>query len=139
MAAEDVATDTLMKLYQHEKLKEIPTIAGWLFLTAKRNCLDIRQKEERERDLPDKVPQLFRSHHRPEALDKAMAEMRDWCVKKILNNVRDEEIWNLYCEGYHTDEIAEKMKMDEKTVGNRKSMARKKLQEKIKDCLCGNH
>ncbi|MEQ9009186.1 MAG: sigma-70 family RNA polymerase sigma factor, partial [Ekhidna sp.] len=128
--AENVASDTLIKLLQHEKPEEIENFESWLFSVAKNECLTYLSKTNRRKKLLDANYQVI-NNHLPEVEILFSMENMDQIIRSTLVE-KDYQIWQLHQQGYDNQEIAEIVGATEKTVANRKSAARAKLKEVFK-------
>ncbi|MEP5612193.1 MAG: RNA polymerase sigma factor [Cyclobacteriaceae bacterium] len=128
--AENVASDTLIKLLQYTKPEEIENFESWLFGVAKNECLTYLSTSERRRKLLDNNYRIEREHS-PEIEMRLSMENMDHLIQATLEE-RDYKIWLLHQQGYDNQEIAEIVGSTEKTVANRKSSARLKLKSAFK-------
>lgn len=124
-SAENVASDTLMKLLQHQSPGEIENFENWLFGVAKNECLTFLSKTERRRKLLDDNYKMAKESQ-PEVEVRFSFENLDQVIRETLD-AKDYQIWQLHQQGYDNHEIAEIIGSTEKTVANRKSAARIKL------------
>lgn len=129
--AENVASDTLIKLLQHSAPSEIENFEGWLFGVAKNECLTLLSKTERRRKLLNDNYKIEREHN-PEADMTFSLESMDQLIQSTLED-KEYKIWQLHQQGYDNIEIAEMIDSSEKTVANRKSVARAKLKTAFKE------
>lgn len=131
--AENAASETLIKLLQHKTPWEIENFENWLFTVAKNECNTVWATANRRRRIMEANPGLS-SDHAPEVEMKFSVENIDEIIKLHLDGT-DYKIWQLYQQGYDNREVAEITGMNEKTVANRKSMARIKLKQVLKEIL----
>lgn len=129
--AENAASETLIKLLQYPRPMEIENFESWLFTVAKNECNTIWATAERRRKLMEANYEVV-NDHRPEVEEKFSVENMDELIRRNLDET-DYKIWQLHQQGYDNDEIAEITNINEKTVANRKSMARSKLKLVLKD------
>lgn len=128
--AENVASETLLKLVGHENPEEIREVQGWLFTVAKNKCLTILSTQKRRTNKMDDIS-LTMNRVSYNTVDSRMdAEHYEKLINKALDK-RDNIIWELYQQGYDNKEIAEKLDIPYKTVANRKTEIRKILREAI--------
>lgn len=127
--AENVASDSILKLLTYPKLSEIEDIKMWLFITARNICFNQLKKLKRSQELsPQHQFSQFVAHTGEE---NVMADNVGSIIKECLDK-REYNIWQLHQEGYHNREIAAMLNSTEKTIANVKTMARKKLKERLK-------
>lgn len=129
--AENVASDTLIKLLQYPNPAEIENFEGWLFGVAKNECLTFLSKTERRRKLLDDNYKIEKEQN-PEAEMTFSIEGMDQLIQSTLDQI-EYKIWQLHQQGYDNLEIAEMIDSSEKTVANRKSAARTKLKKAFKE------
>lgn len=123
--AENVASDTLIKLLQHKRPEEIENFESWMFGVAKNECFTFLSKTERRRKLLDENYKT-ESDRLPDVEMRFSLENLDHVIQATLDE-RDYKIWQLHQQGYDNQEIADIIDSTEKTVANRKSAARAKL------------
>lgn len=128
--AENVASETLMKLLQHPNPNEIENFEGWMFKVAKNVSITYLTKHQHRIELLDKNYKK-EDNHPPEIEQVFSVENIDDVIRTSLDD-KDYQIWQLHQQGYDNQEIAEIIKSTVKTVANRKSMARNKLKEVFK-------
>lgn len=128
--AENVASETLIKLLQQSNPEEIENYEGWLFSVAKNQCLTTLSKTERRKKLLSENYHQEKDHI-PDVEMKFSLENIDDIIKTTLD-AKDYNIWQLHQQGYDNSEIAEIIASNEKTVANRKSIARTKLKHVFK-------
>jgi RNA polymerase sigma-70 factor (ECF subfamily) len=129
--AENAASETLIKLLQYAKPGEIENFERWLFTVVKNECNTIWSTAERRRKLLEDNYEVV-NNHTPEVDEKFSVENIDQLIRQNLDET-DYRIWQLYQQGYDNNEVAEIMRMSEKTVANRKSAARNKLKTVLKN------
>lgn len=129
--AENVASDTLVKLLQYPKPEEIENFEGWIFGVAKNECLTFLTKSERRRKLLNENYKVEREQ-KPEAEMSFSIESMDHLIQSTLDE-KEYKIWQLHQQGYDNLEIAEMIDSSEKTIANRKSAARTKLKIAFKE------
>lgn len=123
--AENIASDTLVKLLQHKNPKEIENFESWLFAVAKNECLTSMSKSARRQKLLDENYKAD-TKQPPDIEMRLSMENMDHLIHSTLNEA-DYKIWQLHQQGYDNREIADIIDASEKTVANRKSAARAKL------------
>lgn len=128
--AENAASDTLLKLLHHPDPGSIDNFESWLFTVARNECNTLWSSQERRKALLKENYEI-ELERRPEVEDRLSSENVDQLIRNNLDET-DYRIWQLYHEGYDNDEVASIMKMNEKTVANRKSAARMKLKSILK-------
>lgn len=128
--AENVASDTLIKLLQYPNPAEIESFEGWLFGVAKNECLSFLSKSERRRKLLSDNYKIERAQN-PDAETTFSMESMDRLIQLSLDD-KEYKIWQLHQQGYDNLEIAEMLGSSEKTIANRKSVARAKLKTAFK-------
>lgn len=128
--AENVASDTFVKLLTYPKLAEIKDIRIWLIVTARNICLNHLKRVRLGQEIVDRH---FSTVQAAPATGEAnmMADSIDKIIHDCLDQ-REYQIWQLHQDGYHNREIAEMINSTEKTVANVKTMARKKLKMRLK-------
>lgn len=129
--AENVASDTLVKLLQHQNPEEIENFESWLFGVAKNECLTFLSKSERRRKLLNDNYKIAKESQ-PDIEVRFSLENLDQVIREALD-AKDYKIWQLHQQGYDNKEIAEIIDSTEKTVANRKSAARIKLKRVLKE------
>ncbi len=131
--AENVASDTLIKLLQFPNPAEIENFENWIFTVAKNECLTFLSKSERRRKLlNDNYEEV--SRHAPEVEKTYSIQDMDQIIRNNLED-KDYKIWMLHQQGYDNSEISEIIGMNVKTVANRKSSARTKLKTILKKIM----
>lgn len=128
--AENVASDTLIKLLQHQKPEEIENFESWIFGVARNECLTFLSKTERRRKLLNDN-YTFENESVPDIETMFSVEGIDHLIQNTLEE-KDYKIWQLHQQGYDNHEIAEIINSTEKTVANRKSAARIRLKDVFK-------
>ena len=103
--AENVASDTLIKLLQYPDPEEIENFEGWLFGVAKNECLTFLSKTERRRKLLIDNYKIEREQ-KPEAETAFSIESMDQLMQSTLDE-KEYKIWQLHQQGYDNIEIAE--------------------------------
>ncbi|MEP1096346.1 MAG: RNA polymerase sigma factor [Cyclobacteriaceae bacterium] len=128
--AENVASDTLIKLLQYPNPEDIENFESWIFSVAKNECFTYLTTSERRKKLLDKNYRVDQEHS-PEVEMRFSMENMDHLIQSTLEE-KDCKIWLLHQQGYDNQEIAEIVGSTEKTVANRKSSARNKLKSVFK-------
>jgi len=128
--AENVASEVLIKLLQHQKVSEIENFEGWMFHVAKNECLTHLSKIERRKKLLNENYQV-KIENQPDVEKQVSQENIDHLIQSTLEE-KEYKIWQLHQQGYDNEEIADIIDSTEKTVANRKSAARAKLKEAFK-------
>lgn len=128
--AENVASDSLLKLIEKQDLETVKDIDAWLFTIAKNACLSLLSQNKRRKELIQQnvIEDLstFTKKHQFEQ------ENIDFVLKNTLTK-KEINIWNLHQEGYKNDEISIQLNIPIKTIANLKSVARKKIKSQIKN------
>ncbi len=133
--AENVASDTLIKLLQFPNPAEIENFENWIFTVAKNECLTFLSKSERRRRLlNDNYEEVTK--HAPEVESIYSVQDMDKIIRETLED-KDYKIWMLHQQGYDNSEIAEMTSINVKTIANRKSMIRVKLKAVLKEIMNG--
>jgi RNA polymerase sigma factor (sigma-70 family) len=133
--AENAASETLVRLLQHKAPGEIENFEHWLFTVAKNECHTVWSTAERRKKLLD-ANYMVMHEHSPEIDEVHSIENIDSIIKQNLDET-DFNIWQLHQQGYDNGEIAEITGMQEKTIANRKSVARNKLKNVLQDFFSG--
>ena len=128
--AENAASDTLLKFWNYEKLDEIRDVKTWLFVAAKNSCLNLINKTQRRRKIREDIRTKMSVVREADGEQQMMVKDIETLIRNTLNE-KEAQIWNLHQEGYGNEEIAESLGMKEKTVANLKTIARKKLKERL--------
>ena len=129
--AENAASETLIKLMDYKRPHEIDNFEKWLFVVARNSCNTLWSTQTRHKAILKENPELFKKRQEPEVELKISLENLKAVMKESLNET-EFNIWQLHYEGYYNEEIAEKLKMNPKSVANQKSEVRKKLRIAIK-------
>lgn len=129
--AENMASESFVRLLNTSKHTEIDHVEGWLFRVARNLCLNQLNQQANRRSIWEQIGQRFATIKAPEALDQLASQdwrdrMEQWFSKE------DQLIWQLHEEGYTNEEIAVKTGLQAKTVANRKSIIRNELRDKIR-------
>jgi RNA polymerase sigma factor (sigma-70 family) len=130
--AKNIASEALIKLLEYHPPDEIENPMAWLFRVAKHAAYSWFTKRKRRDGLNQVITsntQRFAENDGETSLDRRRMEDR---VKQTLNE-EENRIWDLHVDGYNNLEIAEIVGMPEKTVANKKSVARTKLREVFKN------
>lgn len=133
--AENAASETLIKLLQHDRPSEIENFENWLFTVAKNECNTIWSTAERRMKLLEKnyeTPNLQLA----EVETRFSSEDLNQFIQQNLD-ATDYKIWQLTQQGYDSKEVSEITGIHEKTVANRKSAARTKLKTALKKYYSG--
>lgn len=128
--AENVASDTLIKLMTCKNPQEIRDVELWIFTVAKNECLMYLKRVRKRHGL---LKMIFgtRPHHVDNGFwEKSDTETAEWLAEQILTG-KELAVWKLHDQGYSGEEIAKRMNISPKTAFNLKAMARKKLKEKM--------
>jgi RNA polymerase sigma factor (sigma-70 family) len=131
--AENAASETLIKLLQYPRPMEIENFESWLFAVAKNECNTVWATAERRRKLMEANYEVT-ENHAPEVEEKFSIENMDELIRRNLDET-DYKIWQLHQQGYDNNEMAEITGINEKTIANRKSMARAKLKLVLKAAI----
>jgi RNA polymerase sigma factor (sigma-70 family) len=133
--AENAASETLVRLLQHTAPAEIENFEHWLFTVAKNECTSIWTTAERRKKLLD-ANYVVMHEQLPEVEEVHAIENMDTLIKQNLDET-DFNIWQLHQQGYDNGEIAEITGINEKTIANRKSVARNKLKKVLQEICSG--
>jgi RNA polymerase sigma factor (sigma-70 family) len=130
--AKNIASDSLVKLLENEDAETIRNVQSWLFTVARNACNTHYTQNLRRGQILENLQGYFR---RTDRNDGGVRLEEESIEAKLVSLFSEDElkIWNLHQEGYDNVEIATKLDMNEKTVANRKSIARKKLLKSITD------
>lgn len=132
--AEDVAAQTLMKLWQYPNPKQIRNFQHWLFKVACNECLNYLNKHKRRRKILDGLKPFMQKKQDPSGEQEVIKKEMLAFVQKHLSG-KEYDIWQLDRQGYNNEEITEQLKAKYqpppkvKTVANLKSIAKNKLKK----------
>lgn len=129
--AENIASESFVRLLNMANKAEIASVEAWLFTVSKNLCKNHLSQQSNRRGIWEQICDRFASVNRPEAIDQLAAADWDRRMQEWFGPL-DCQVWQLHEQGYSNEEIAAKLQMTEKTVANRKSMIRKSLREKIR-------
>lgn len=124
--AENIASDSLMKLYENEEASSIRNAESWLYTVARNACNTKYTQSSRRSEILDSITDFFRTSTRNLGEEKIEEEELRSKMQSTLTK-EELDIWDLHQAGFDNEEIAQKLEMNSKTVANRKSIARKKL------------
>ncbi|GEM_PF-2549417 len=127
--AENAASDTLMKFWHYPNIAEIKDIRSWLFVAAKHICINYLSKTARRREI-DQTLNLPKKQSATAEQQMIAAGINE-IIKQTLNE-KEYAIWQLYQKGFDNKEISAQLHSSEKTIANLKTIARKKLQQRLK-------
>ena len=129
--AENMASESFVRLLSQARQAEIDTVEAWLFRVARNLCLNQLNQQTNRRSIWEQIGKRFATIKAPEALDQLASQ--DWQERtQQWFSTEDQDIWRLHEEGYTNEEIATKLGLRAKTVANRKSMIRNELRDKIR-------
>jgi len=113
--AEELAAEVFWKLWRNPKAQSGNT-GGWLYRAAVRMGLD-ELRRQRRRERYERLFDFFRSAASPEQLHAVEEEQRQ--VRTVLSvmKVRDSELLVLRSEGLSYLEVAEILRLNEKSIG----------------------
>lgn len=132
-AAEDIAQETFVRAYQHlsDFTPGRATFSSWLFLIARRQCLDLLRK--RSRQATDTLPApdtLVTRTARDEAARHELATAIEQAVSELPEDQRTTLLLAEY-EGQSTADIAAAMDASPKSVESRLYRARHFLRQRL--------
>lgn len=132
-AADDVAQETFVRAYQHlaDFTPGRATFASWLFLIARRQCLDLLRKRSRQATdtLPAPDAQTTRTA-RDDAATHELAAAIEQAVSELPEDQRTALLLAEY-EGQSTADIAAAMESSPKSVESRLYRARQFLRKRL--------
>ena len=128
--AQDAAAETLKAFLEHPDPKSIPNLKAWLLSVAHNISIKMIDKHTRRKRILDGISPSFKRTEELDISEQIDMERLRKGLRKILNE-KDYQIWQWEVQGFKDHEIAEKMKMNPKTVANRKSMIRKMILQKL--------
>ena len=128
--AENIASDSLLKLYENDDAASIRNAQSWVYTVARNSCNTRYTQESRRAEILESIHGYFRRTERNQGEVKLEREALREALKSVLST-EDLTIWDLHQAGYGNEEIAGKTGMNAKTVANRKSIARKKLMKRF--------
>lgn len=130
--AENVASETLLKLLQHPNPSEIKNFEHWMFTVAKNNCNTYWNKTNRRRSIWENISGLFSWKTTNEGSENITCSDMRKQMRQVLSEC-EYRIWELHELGYNNEEIAHRLKptynISLKRVANLKSQARNKLKK----------
>lgn len=132
--AEDLVQDVFMRIWnnrQHIKMEE--KFIGYLFKSLRNTIIDQMSKDTNARRYLDSISNFAESFSYERTDAKIREELFIASLYTLLEDFNPAyiEILKLRMQGYKNSEIAEKLKISEKTVRNRYSILLKILKEKI--------
>lgn len=129
-SAEDIASETLVKLFEHPHPEEINNISRWLFTVAKNSCINSH--------LLNKRRQTILSLSTIDIASDSMAHAPDYLQAEIIEKIMEENltaseklIWQMHIEGFSNEQIGKALQIPFKTVANKKSNIRNLLRKKL--------
>lgn len=128
--AKDIAAETLEVLLMQKNIAEIENLRAWLFGVANKIAMRLLTKDQRRSKILHSVSHLFPDIIHADADTQIDERIIDRHLHLKLKE-KDYKIWELMRQGYNNKEIAETLTMNEKTVANRKSIIKRKLQEEF--------
>lgn len=121
--AKDIVQEALIKLYQYHEPSSIRDIKSWTFRVAKNLFISEYRKVQTQRKYQQHILEENQDFsHTPTSFHDKDNLMR--LLKKNLS-ATDFQLLQLEMNGYPIPEIASKMKMQQKTVYNRRTNIRK--------------
>ncbi len=126
--AEDAAAETLKAFLEHPNPQEIPNLKAWLLSVAFRKVQKMVEKQARRKRILENRP--IERVAEPDISQRLDLDTLEKEIQSILT-VQDQAIWKLAKDGYSDVEIGEKLDMNSKTVSNRKSLLKRKIQQKL--------
>lgn len=133
--AQDAASETLMKLLEHQDPTQIPNLKAWMLTVARNACLKVIATKNRREGILDSISLWISGKQRAAVYDKLNQESIDLMIRSVLNE-KDQKIWSYEEQGYQEEEIAEFLKISSKTIANRRSMIKKKIKDQLAEyCL----
>lgn len=124
--AENVASESLFKLWRARGRKEVQDVRTWLFVVAKNACINQLKKNARRREIEQGLNLPWQEG--PDGERQLMAEELERAIQDRLDEA-SYTIWALHQQGYDNREIAARVGKSEKTVANVKTMVRNTLRE----------
>jgi len=131
--AEDLTQETLTRLIEQEEHKTIRDPLAWAFQTEK----NLHYQEARKLNTHRKHEGTLKIISQPIA-NSTEGRINAKEILKIISahlNPIDRKIFKMETEGYKDDEIAEALDKGKKTIQNRKSEMKKKLQKILSSLL----
>jgi len=137
--AQDITAETFVKLWRlHQNFSTHEKIRAFLFVTARNACYDVlkynakessQQKELVHQLLPETDNVILRDEIKADVLDHIYTE-----IEKLPQQCK--AVFTLsYLEGRKNSEVAELLKITDKTVRNQKVLAKKLLRVALFDHL----
>ena len=135
--AEDLLQDTTLKVLDNQdKFTENVNFKGWVLTIMKNIFINNYRKIVRNQTVIDKTEDLYHLNlpqNSGFASPESAYSVRE--INKSINSFANEYRipFSMHVQGYKYEEIAEKMSLPIGTVKSRIFLARKRLQEKLKD------
>lgn len=130
--AEDLAQETFVRLFLARKRYQITAkFTTFLYVIARRICLDYFRKQKRETDGTEKIKQYFSIQEGYNKLDNQMVELAIEALEKLPEKMKTVVILNIY-QGLKYEEIAETMNIPVGTVKSRMFNALCKIRDVIR-------
>jgi RNA polymerase sigma factor (sigma-70 family) len=128
--AEDLVNDTFVEFYKEPRnFNEISDLRNFLFETAKNLCINTMIKRKKDEQKQEALEQRFQYSEEKFDADIAYAETRSLifhCVERLPDKLRP--VFRLrFFSDLTNEEVALKLKIAAKTVGNRYTEARQQL------------
>ena len=128
--AKEIAQETWLKMTKHKK--GIKNFKAYLYKVASNASIDMYTKNNKLKSVGNAATSINGIAVKPEVLHKLGAEDIIKMYRSCLTDV-EYELWRLHCEGYNSEEIAQQLSIQRKTVDNKKSIIRKKLMLEMKN------
>jgi RNA polymerase sigma-70 factor (ECF subfamily) len=132
-AAEDVAQETFVRAYQHlaDFTPGRAAFSSWLFLIARRQCLDLLRKRARQATDAHPAPDALTTRTaRDEAAGHELAAAIEQAVSELPEDQRTALLLAEY-EGQSTADIAAAMDASAKSIESRLYRARQFLRQRL--------
>ena len=132
-AADDVAQETFVRAYQHlaDYTPGRAAFSSWLFLIARRQCLDLLRKRNRQATDAHPAPDALTTRTaRDEAAGHELAAAIEQAVSELPEDQRTALLLAEY-EGQSTADIAAAMDASAKSIESRLYRARQFLRQRL--------
>jgi len=126
--AKNISSESLLKLLEQNPPEQIENVVNWLYTVCRNQCNSFWSTKKRRKEILEAIEGRFNTYSPAEGLWNLEREDYDKLLKNCLNDA-EHHIWKLHLQGYSNDEICEELALAEKTVANKKTMARQKLKE----------
>ncbi|UJH68549.1 RNA polymerase sigma factor [Allomuricauda sp. SCSIO 65647] len=128
--AREIAQETWLKMTKHKK--GIKNFKAYLYKVASNAWIDMYTKQNKIKSVENAASSINGIAVKPEVFHKLGAEDITKMYRSCLTD-GEYELWSLHCEGYNSEEIAQRLSLQRKTVDNKKSIIRKKLMSEMKN------